>query len=293
MPAPKTVLCIMDMATVGRASLAVAMPALAACGAQCCPLPASLFSSHTGGFSGVQTLDTAGFGMDALAQYKDEGITFDAVYIGYLRGEGQLALARAALEAFPAAYKVVDPALGDGGRAYSGIDEATIRGMAALCAMADLITPNITECALLAGEEPAAPDAATGRDAIEAALRRQAGGLVQPGASLLITSVPAPKIRVGDEPALAIAGRDGAGDEFTLTTYRQPQDYPGTGDLFTASVLGLLLAGHPLREAAQRAAAFVGTALRATLEGGGDVRLGLWLEPCLPLLAEAAKEAGT
>lgn len=281
MPAPKTALCIMDMATLGRASLSVALPALAACGVQGCGLPASLFSSHTGGFSGVRTLDTGDFARDAIGHYLAEGIAFDAVYIGYLRGPAQLAAAERALDAFPAAYKVVDPALGDGGRAYSGIDGETIRGMAALCMKADLITPNLTECALLSGEDPA-------QAADEDALRARASGLVRPGASLLVTGIPAPRASVAGESAMAVVGRD-KDETFTLTTRRLPADFPGTGDLFTASVLGLLLAGHTLAEAARQAAAFVGTALRATLEGEGEARLGLWLEPQLPLLAGMAR----
>lgn len=291
MAAPKTVLCIMDLAAVGRSSLAVVLPALAACGVQGCPLPASLFSSHTGGFADVALLDTAAFAEAALARYQSEGLSFDAVYIGYLRGPGQLAAARRALEAFPAAFKVVDPALGDAGKAYRGIDADTIRGMAALCRMADLITPNFTECALLAGDDPGV---ILSRDEF----RRQAESLLRPGASLLVTSVPAPSTRVGPaslgeedgEAPTAIAGREGE-DEFTFVTHRVPQDYPGTGDLFTASVLGLLLRGHPLRAAAQQAAAFVGAAVRATFEGSGEARRGLWFEPLLPHLTAAANQS--
>lgn len=276
MPAPRTALCIMDMATVGRASLAVVLPAMAVCGVQGCPLPSSLFSSHTGGFSGVRTLDTGDFAFGAIDQYLAEGLSFDAVYIGYLRGAAQLAAAERALAAFPAACKVVDPALGDGGRAYSGIDEETIAGMVALCRKADLITPNVTECALLCGEDPALP---VGEDT----LRRRANSLVRPEASLLVTGVATP-----EDSEMAILGRD-AGDVFTLATRRLPGSFPGTGDLYTASVLGLLLCGYKLADAARKAAAFVGAALAATIEGGGETRLGLWLEPLLPLLAGMAR----
>ena len=44
-----TVLCIQDLSCVGRCSLAVVLPALAAMGVQPCALPTALLSPHTGG----------------------------------------------------------------------------------------------------------------------------------------------------------------------------------------------------------------------------------------------------
>ena len=44
-----TVLCIQDLSCVGRCSLAVVLPALAAMGVQPCALPTALLSTHTGG----------------------------------------------------------------------------------------------------------------------------------------------------------------------------------------------------------------------------------------------------
>ena len=42
-----TVLCIQDLSCVGRCSLAVVLPALAAMGVQPCALPTALLSTHT------------------------------------------------------------------------------------------------------------------------------------------------------------------------------------------------------------------------------------------------------
>lgn len=282
MTPPKRVLCIMDLAAVGRSSLAAVLPVLSACGLQACPLPASLFSTHTGGFEGVQTLDTADFCSAALDQYEEAGLTFDALYIGYLRGEGQIKAAQKALARFPDAYKLVDPAVGDNGKAYSGIDEATLAGMRGLCGAADLLTPNFTELALLCGEDPDAPLA-------EELLRSRASQLAHRGASILVTSVPAARIRVNAESSMAIAGGVIGGESFTLTTHHLPQSYPGTGDLFAAAVLGLTLNGLPLREATGQAAAFVGASVRSAYENNGEPRHGPWFEQWLLTLAQAAK----
>lgn len=273
----------MDLATVGRSSLAAVLPALSACGLQACPLPASLFSTHTGGFQGVQTLETADFCMAALDQYEQSGIFFNALYIGYLRGAAQITVAQKAIALFPRSYRLVDPAIGDDGKPYTGMDEATIEGMRELCRGADLITPNLTETALLCGDDPAEPST-------EDVLRRRARQLVREDAAMLVTSVPAGHIRVGAETSMAITGGVVGGDSFTLTVHHLPQSYPGTGDLFSAAVLGLVLSGLPLKEAAHSAASFVGASVRSAYEGEGELRHGPWFEQWLPFLAQTAQK---
>ena len=43
------VLTIQDISCVGRCSMTVALPVLAACGVEACPLPTAVLSTHTGG----------------------------------------------------------------------------------------------------------------------------------------------------------------------------------------------------------------------------------------------------
>ena len=48
----RRVAAIHDLSGLGRCSLSVIMPVLAASGAECCALPTALLSSHTGGLAG-------------------------------------------------------------------------------------------------------------------------------------------------------------------------------------------------------------------------------------------------
>jgi pyridoxal/pyridoxine/pyridoxamine kinase len=75
---------------------------------------------------------------------------------------------------------------------------------------------------------------------------------------------------------------------YAITAYHVPQNYPGTGDAFTAAALGLMLRGLPLRAAAQAAADFVRAAALATLAEEGDARHGIWYETQLAALTLAA-----
>ena len=116
-----TVLCIQDLSCVGRCSLAVVLPALAAMGVQPCALPTALLSTHTGGLGRPARTDESGFISAALAHYAQLGLAFDCVYSGYLAGAAQVALVEQAFRQAPAALKLVDPVMADHGRPYASM----------------------------------------------------------------------------------------------------------------------------------------------------------------------------
>ena len=162
-----TVLCIQDLSCVGRCSLAVVLPALAAMGVQPCALPTALLSTHTGGLGRPARTDESGFISAALAHYAQLGLAFDCVYSGYLASAAQVALVEQAFRQAPAALKLVDPVMADHGRPYASMTPEIRAAVAQLCGQADVIVPNATEAALLLEELPG-PAA----DGTRAALRR-------------------------------------------------------------------------------------------------------------------------
>lgn len=269
MQSPKRVLVLMNLATVGRSSMAVVQAVLSACGVQACPLPTTLLSSHLGGFGEVAQLPAAQHGHACLACYQAQGLHFDAIYTGYLLSEAEFALAQEACKAYPNAYLLVDPALGDGGRLYSKTTTASVSAMLSLAAMANCITPNLTESALLLGESPT--DACTPQQ-----MQARLALLAANGRDVVITSAP---LATG----MGIVGQAGQ-QTFSRASSMVPQSYPGTGDLFTSALCGLLMQGRNLQTAANIAAEFVEAAVSATYHGGGEVRHGVWFEPQLARL---------
>ena len=69
-------------------------------------------------------------------------------------GEAQVALAEKAFALWPAAYKVVDPVMGDNGKAYSTVTPALVERIRSLCRAADLILPNYTERSCFCSSSP-------------------------------------------------------------------------------------------------------------------------------------------
>ena len=178
---PKKVLCIHDLSGVGRCSLAVILPVLSVMGIQPVALPTVVLSTHTGGFGTPARLDGCAYGEAALEHYRELGLSFDCIYTGYLGGEEQAALAEKAFDLWPSAYKVVDPVMGDNGKAYATVTPAFIDRMRQLCRRADLILPNATEAGLLLEKElPAQLDEESARALADelAAVFRLADGLI-------------------------------------------------------------------------------------------------------------------
>ena len=151
---PKKILCIHDLSGVGRCSLAVILPVLSVMGLQPVALPTVVLSTHTGGLGTPARLDGCAYGEAALEHYHALGLDFDCIYTGYLGGEAQVALAEKAFALWPSAHKVVDPVMGDNGKAYATVTPELISRIRQLCRSANLILPNYTEAQLLLQRHP-------------------------------------------------------------------------------------------------------------------------------------------
>ena len=248
---PKKVLCIHDLSGMGRCSLAVILPVLSVMGVQPVALPTVVLSTHTGGLGTPARLDGSAYGQQALEHYHALGVEFDCIYTGYLGGEAQVALAEKAFAYWPAAKKVVDPVMGDNGKAYSTVTPALIDRIRALCQSADLILPNYTEAQLLLQREPC----------------------TEP-----LTGLP-----LGKYIGCAGSGKD----RFLVKKLHISRSFPGTGDLYGAVLIGSLLQGNALSAAADNAAEFVALSIQST-PAAQDTRYGVWFEPLLPRLCPAS-----
>ena len=154
----KRVLTVQDLSCLGQCSGSIALTTLAAFGYETCLLPTALLSAHTA-FRGPyvrQLSDSIG---PIAAHWKREGIQFDAILTGYLGAAEDIAPVLGLIDDLlvPGGFCVADPAMADGGKFYSGLNEAYGDAMRALCARADVLLPNRTEAAFLTGLPEGAP----------------------------------------------------------------------------------------------------------------------------------------
>ena len=221
------VAAIHDLSGFGRCSLTIVMPVLSAMGVQCCPLPTAVLSTHTGGFQENTFLDLTDQMGPVMTHWKAEGVTFDAVYTGFMGSPEQIALTGAFIRKFkrPECRVLVDPVMGDHGKAYRTYTPEMCREMANLAALADVITPNRTEAALLLGEDYEAVRLDREEDC-----RRWCEALSQEGRrSVVLTGVSLMEDTIG----AACFDRETGRVEFAAAPLVEGL-FHGTGDLFTS-----------------------------------------------------------
>ena len=275
------VAAIHDMSGFGRCSLTVAIPVLSAMGLQCCPLPTAFLSTHTGGFENFTFLDMTDEMPKVAAHWKSLGLQFRAVYSGFLGSERQSGIVEDLMRDVRRADSVVvvDPVMGDHGAVYQTYTPAMCTGMARLAEQADVITPNLTEAALLLGVPyDALPAGADGcREIVERLSLEGRRSVVLTGAST------APHL-TGAMCFDAASGRTEA-----VQTRRVDREFHGTGDVFASVLTGALVHGRPLSEAAGQAVEFIRACAERTAAEALPLREGVDFEPLLGLLTGGCK----
>lgn len=271
MPTPR-VAAIHDLSCFGRCSLTIALPVLSAMGCQCCPLPTALLSAHTG-FTGGSFLDLTEEMLRIADHWARIDIRFDGIYSGFLGSAAQISTVRQFIDRFRGTgLVVIDPVLGDHGQAYRTCTPELCQGMKSLAEAADVITPNLTEAAILL-EQPY--EAVQSADPAEIVRRLSLEGR----RSVVLTGYSA---GVGQTGALCFDRADGSIQ--AVQVQRVPRDFSGTGDLFTSVLTGAMVKGVPLVQAAQAAADFVQSCAARTLAAGNTDGEGVDFEPLLGLL---------
>lgn len=272
----KRVAAIHDISCFGKCSLTVALPIISAAGIECAGIPTAILSTHTGGFSGYTFRDLTDDIMPVANHWKKEGITFDAVYSGYLGSADQIDLVCEAVDTFGTdkTLLIVDPVMADHGKLYAGFPDSFPKEMVRLCAKADIITPNITEAAFMT-DMPymEAPHSKEYIESLLTGLRRFANG------KIVLTGVC---FKAGE---IGAACMEGEKIEYIFTPHVDAA-YHGTGDIFTSALTCGILLGKSLGEAALIAAKFTAGCIKLTKEQYPEMKYGVNFEAQIPNLLQ-------
>lgn len=267
------VAAIHDLSGVGRCSLTVILPTMSAQGIQVCPVPTAILSTHTGGFGDVVLRDLTDYISPALEHYKRLDYKFDCVYSGFLASTEQIDHCLEFFKYYKDALKVVDPVMADNGKPYKTCTPELCSRMGELAAIADIITPNITEAAMLLGENPLQADISMQN--IKSYLVR----LSELGPKIVVIT------SVFSDGRTYNVGYDRDHSKFWRIPYNLINaHYPGTGDVFASVLTGSILRGDSLPIAMNRATAFLERAIKTTYSYSTDPREGIMLESCLDFL---------
>ena len=273
---PMRVAAIHDLSGFGRCSLSVILPVLSAMGVQVCPVPTAVLSSHTGGLGEVAFRDLTDFIKPALEHYKRLGIDFECIYSGFLASEEQIDHCLEFFSTYKDTLLVVDPVMGDHGKAYRTYTKRMRERMGELVREADIITPNLTEASMLLNiDYPTAPLTRTQAKSMLVRLSELGPEYV------VITGVSMATNEISN------IGYDRKHNSFWYVPCDYvPVSYPGTGDIYASVLTGSLLNGDSLPMAMDRATRFLEITIKTTFTYDQDTRYGVMLEKSLPYLAQ-------
>lgn len=290
--APPRVAALHDLSCFGRCALTVILPTLSVMGYQVVPIPTALLSTHTGGFTDLHFRDLTA-DMEAIAEHFETlGVTFDAIYPGFLGSAEQIETVCRFIDRFGAEREgrtptvLVDPVMGDDGALYSTYTRDLVEGVKHLASRAHILTPNLTEACFLtdtpyrATEQMEPEEARAFAETLMDRLERLCHGCT------VITGITL------KDGMLANLGRNADGSRFYQRTPIEAHAYPGTGDLFASVLLGEVLRAKAFSEACQRAAAFTAETIRASAHLSTPTREGVALEWQLHRLVDSPRAEG-
>ena len=248
----KKIAVINDFCGFGRCSIAVSLPVISAMKVQCCPLPTSIFSNHTG-YESFFSTDYTAYMDDYINEWVKLGLHFDGILTGYLGTPEQVAIVKRFLKFFkkPQSLTIVDPVMGDGGKLYTSYSPVLAKELKALLPYADVLTPNLTEACFLT-ETDYKPDMTT----------KELTDLCQ-------------KLSDAGPERIVISGVERAEylENFIFERGKEPQiisiprEGPcraGTGDVFSSIIAADMVNGKELAAAVEHASSFISKALRHT-----------------------------
>ena len=265
----KKIAVINDFCGFGRCSLTVALPIISAMKVQCCPLPTSIFSNHTG-YDSFFYSDYTRHMEEYMEEWAKLGLRFEGILTGYLGAPKQVEIVKTFLERFKdeRTVTVIDPVMGDAGELYQAYSTRLASYMSQLVPYADILTPNLTEACILADEEYRG-------DMEGAELKALCEKLSAMGPKKIVIS----GIERGEflENYVYEDGKE-------PVVVRKKKVGPcraGTGDVFSSIVAADAVNGVDFTESVRHAANFVAKALRRTMEMELPSTDGICFEECL------------
>ena len=274
----KKILTIQDFSCVGKCSLTVAMPIISAFGIEACALPTALLSTHTQfkNWTFANLCPEIGPITDA---WDKENIMFDGICTGYLGGVDLIESVKEIIKRFvnKDGIVLIDPAMGDNGKLYAGFDMEYVKATKTLCAMADIITPNITEATFMLGMEYT--DKYDKDYLLDICQKLHDNG----ARDVVITGVKKSETEVGVFCLL------NGTEVYEYYTEREIKDFHGTGDIYSSAVYGGLMNGKTLQEAVTFACDYTKHCIAVTLADESHPFYGVNFEQCTADITEFIK----
>lgn len=234
-----------DISGFGRCSLTAAIPIISSLGIQANPVVTGVFTNQTG-YESYKFHDLTNMLPAFCDEWKKLGVTFDGILTGFLLTEHQCEHIENFINNFKTnkTLLLVDPVLGDEGKLYDCFNESLVENVKRLVKKADIITPNITELKLLSGED----------DVEKGAKRLLSDGIK----SVIVTGI------IENDTISCLVFSNERKEKYSTQLIKfggKEAHFSGTGDIFSSIIMGKMLNGFSVFDAAKEAVEFIGKSI--------------------------------
>ena len=265
----KKIALINDYSGFGRCSVAAALPIISVLKVQCCPIPTSIFSNHTG-FKSFFMEDFTDNMQAYIDEWKKLFLEFSGICTGFLGSARQIDIVHNFIRDFKTkdTIVIIDPVMGDYGKIYKTYTDDMCRRMKGLIKYADILTPNLTEACILT--DTPYKDKWKTKEVVEIIEKLSAMGPEK----VVITGIAQKSFvcnlcyKKGLEPIM-------------LKTHRIGTERSGTGDVFSAIIAADAVNGVPFRDSVKKASNFIKLCIERSIELGIPVTDGVAFEEVL------------
>lgn len=280
----KQILLVNDVVGYSHVGMVAMLPILTYLGHPTYNLPTALVS-NTLDYGKFDVMETTEYMRGTIPVWRELGFRFDAVCTGLMFSEEQARLVASYCKQLhgESCAVFVDPIMGDGGRLYNGISHRQVELMREMVSVADLTFPNYTEACYLTG----IPFRSEGMSKSEAyAMLDAIAALGAKSAVITSARVDGQNCVVGRRSDKPIAGFEqdlSDGPYFCLGYEEIPVAFHGTGDIFSAVLIGHLMNGKTLKHSTRTAMDVVSRLIERNRALPDKCR-GIPIEQCLDLL---------
>ena len=256
----KKIAVINDFTGFGRCSLSVSIPLISYMGIQCCPLPTSIFSNHTG-FPEFYFDDYTKHMEEYASYWKRLDLRFHGILTGFLGSSSQIDIVKHFLYNFKTeeTQVIIDPVMGDNGRLYATYTDEMCHKMKELITFADVLTPNLTEACFLT-DTPFHSDSWSRKELSELMEKLVELTFVPEGDGYFRNSHKAGYIVISGIPMKKSIGNviyEKGHELYFYVTRRVGHERSGTGDVFSSILAADRVKETDFRDSVKKASRFI------------------------------------
>lgn len=259
----KNTFIIQDLSCLSSISMNVALPILASYQTRTYPIPVQTFITQSEGNEPLSLYSKnwlkKAFKV-AQQQFKNQS---NYGLIGYLGKEEiiDILLESSLLKDFKKV--LLDPVMADDGQYYPLLGDEYARKLKQLLPFADIITPNVTELALLTGQQYHAKPTLIQLKSQVKQLRKE----LKEQVIVVVTGIKQ------DDQIICLV--DTEKEQRVISTTQIKGHFYGTGDAFAATLFGELLMGNDIFYAVQNAMKLLHQVVKDTILAKDDLKLGM------------------